>query len=119
MDPAPALGSALRAPAAMPARERASATRARHQRAGVGPREKVRKAVTRAAMLVLVLGAAQPAIAGEHYALVITGASGGNAYAQKYDKWRMSFVTMLREKFGYPADHVTVLADTGAAGSGA
>src|SRR5205809_7600459 len=30
----------------MPARERASATRARHQRAGVGPREKVKNAVT-------------------------------------------------------------------------
>ena len=84
------------------------------------PRRRVRNAVTRAAVLLLVLvialGTAQPATAGEHYALVITGASGGDAYAQKYDKWRLSFVTTLREKFGYPDDHVTVLADTDAAG---
>ena len=40
-----------RAPAAMPARERVSALRARHQRAGVGPREKVRKV----GVLLLVL----------------------------------------------------------------
>ena len=36
----------MRAPAAMPARQRASAQRARHQRAGVGPREKLEDAVT-------------------------------------------------------------------------
>lgn len=64
-------------------------------------------------LLLLALGVAGPAVAGDRYALVITGASGGAAYAQKYDKWRVSFVTTLREKFGYPADHVTVLTEAG------
>src|SRR5439155_26343359 len=36
----------VEAPVAMPARERASATRARHHRVGVGPHEKVKNAVT-------------------------------------------------------------------------
>jgi hypothetical protein len=60
---------------------------------------------------VLVLLSAFPASAGDRYAVIITGASGGEAYAQKYDKWRLSFVTTLREKFHYPEDHIIVLAD--------
>jgi hypothetical protein len=86
----------------------------RHQRAGVGPREKVKNAVTAAAMLLL-LGLASKASAN-HYAVVVTGASGGEAYAQKYDKWRLSFVTTLHEKFHYPDDHIIVLADADGAG---
>ena len=54
---------------------------------------------------------ARPANAGDNYALVITGASGGDAYAAKYDGWRRSFVTTLRDRFTYPADHVIVLAE--------
>ena len=57
-----------------------------------------------------------PVFAGDHYAIVITGAAGGDAYAQKYDKWRLSFVTTLREKFHYPDDHIVVLADADSAG---
>jgi len=58
--------------------------------------------------LALVAGSAQ---AGERYAVVVTGAAGGEVYAKKYDGWRASFVTTLREKFGYAQDHVIVLAD--------
>lgn len=47
----------------------------------------------------------------ERYALIVTGASGGDEYAQKYDGWRTSFVETLQQKFNYPADHVTVLAE--------
>ena len=43
------------------------------------------------------------AAAGERYALVITGASGRDVYAQKYQKWCASFTATLREKFGYAA----------------
>jgi hypothetical protein len=53
---------------------------------------------------------------GEHYALVITGAAGGDTYAQKYDTWRISFVSTLREKFGYDDAHLVVLADHDSAG---
>lgn len=56
------------------------------------------------------------AAAGDNYALVVTGASGGESYARKYDGWRRSFVATLREKFLYPADHVIVLAEKEEAG---
>lgn len=54
--------------------------------------------------------------AGERYALVVTGASGGPQYAQKYDAWRTAFVNTLRQTFGYPDDHIVVLADTAGPG---
>jgi hypothetical protein len=57
-----------------------------------------------------------PAIAGERYALVLTGASGGEAYEQKYAKWRASFVTTLRDTFGYTPDRLFVLGETEGAG---
>ena len=57
------------------------------------------------------------AIAGDKYAVVITGASGGEAYAQKYDKWRASFIDLLREKFGYPPERLVVLAESGGQGT--
>jgi len=63
-----------------------------------------------AGALLLVLGA--PAMAAEHYALVVSGASGGAPYAQKYDTWRGQLVTTLREKFKYPDDRLFVLAET-------
>ena len=69
-----------------------------------------------AGAVVLVLFSAFPASAGDRYAVIITGASGGEAYAQKYDKWRLSFVATLREKFHYPEDHIAVLADGGGSG---
>ena len=41
--------------------------------------------------VAVVLACATSASAGDNYALIVTGASGGDAYAQKYEKWRMSF----------------------------
>jgi len=58
-----------------------------------------------------VLALAASAAAGDYYALVVTGASGGDAYAQKYDKWRVAFAEMLRDKFGYPDDRIVVLGE--------
>ncbi len=77
-----------------------------------------RRSRTRAAMarcgawlLVSLLSASASAIAGERYALVVTGASGGDAYAQKYETWRQAFVNTLRDTFGYAQDHVIVLSE--------
>jgi hypothetical protein len=55
--------------------------------------------------------AAAPAWSADRFAVVITGASGGDAYAKKYDAWRATFVDTLRTKFGYQADHLFVLAE--------
>ena len=57
-------------------------------------------------------------LAVERYAFVVTGASGGDPYAQKYDKWRVSLLATLREKFGYPDDHLFVLAESESDGVG-
>jgi len=65
--------------------------------------------------LVLLSLSARPS-AGDNYALVITGASGGEPYAAKYAGWRQSFVSTLRTKFGYPDDHVIVMAEGSGAG---
>ena len=63
-------------------------------------------------MFLILVASAAPARAGDRYALVITGASGGDEYAQKYDRWRTTFLSTLRERFGYPPDRLVVLAET-------
>jgi hypothetical protein len=63
-------------------------------------------------MLGLLIGIGVPASAGERYALVITGASGGAAYEQKYTKWRTALVTTLRDTFAYPPETVLVFGET-------
>jgi hypothetical protein len=52
------------------------------------------------------------AVAADRYALIVSGAAGGDAYAQKYTAWRTAMVNTLVEKFKYPADRVVVLADS-------
>ena len=64
------------------------------------------------AAVAIICATAVPASAGERYALVVTGATGGQQYAQQYDAWRKSFVTILRDTWNYPDDHVFVLAET-------
>src|SRR5262249_56900152 len=67
-----------------------------------------------AARLVLALAClAVPRLlfAADRYALIVTGASGGESYAQKYQQLRATLTTVLRETFTYPADHLLVLAE--------
>lgn len=70
-------------------------------------------AVRACAALAVLCGTALPAVGSERYAVVVTGATGGEPYAQKYATWRTSFVDTLRQKFDYPADHIAVLAEDG------
>src|SRR5262245_2351458 len=51
------------------------------------------------------------AFAGEHYALIVSGAAGGDQYAQKYTAWRTAITSILLETYKYPSDHLVVLAD--------
>jgi hypothetical protein len=68
-------------------------------------------------LLVLSLAlAATPSFAADRYAVVVTGASGGDDYARKYDTLRVSFVSTLKEKFGFEPSHLAVLADHESAG---
>jgi hypothetical protein len=57
-------------------------------------------------------GFAASAHAGDRYALVITGASGGDTYAEKYAAWRTAFTTTLKDKFHYEPDRIVVLAES-------
>jgi len=65
-----------------------------------------------------ILLSVHAASAADHYAVVITGASGGDQYARKYDTWRASFVDTLREKLRFDDGHVFVLADHESVGVG-
>jgi len=64
------------------------------------------------ALVASLAACASPAAAGDRYALIVTGASGGDAYAEKYTTWRTAMTAILREKFHYPPDRVVVLAET-------
>src|SRR5258708_4915785 len=67
--------------------------------------------VKRAALALAIVLCAARAWPADRFAVVITGAAGGDAYAKKYDAWRTTFVDTLRTKFGYQADHLFVLAE--------
>ncbi len=67
---------------------------------------------SRALIALVFVMLASRSFAGERYAVVITGASGGDAYAKKYVTWRVSFVETLRGKFKYQPDRILVLAET-------
>jgi hypothetical protein len=65
---------------------------------------------TRALALAIACFAAAPCWAGEQYALIVSGASGGETYAKKYDGWRTSLVNTLKS-LGYADDHVVALSE--------
>jgi hypothetical protein len=110
MGVAAALGPAMKLGARLARRSSLEQSlRAKEGRSGLGARFKTIRLAVSAVALVVV--ASSRALAGDNYALVITGASGGESYAKKYDGWRRAFVSTLREKFSYPDDHVVVLAE--------
>ncbi len=56
--------------------------------------------------LTVTVGGAARAVAADRYAVVITGASGEEKYAQRYDEWRGKLVTVLADRFRFGRDHV-------------
>ena len=64
-----------------------------------------------AAVLLLTLAVSSKATAGERYALIVTGASGGDVYAKTYARWRTTFADTLRGKFHYDPSRLIVLAE--------
>ena len=71
-----------------------------------------------AIVFAAALGGAASAVAADHYAVVITGAAGGDQYAMKYDTWRTRLVALFRERFAFDDGHLFVLADHASAGVG-
>jgi hypothetical protein len=54
---------------------------------------------------------ASAVLAGERYAMIVTGASGADAYEQKYLAWRTTFTTTLRDAFNYDPERIITLAE--------
>lgn len=72
----------------------------------------MRRAIFGLVLAGLLGGGAVPARAGERYALIVSGASGDEKYAQAYDKWRTQLSKLLTGKFGFDAARVIVLSET-------
>jgi hypothetical protein len=68
--------------------------------------------IFRSALIALFITCASFVSAADRYAVVITGASGGSAYAEKYNTWRTALVTLLKQKLKYPDDRLFVLAES-------
>ena len=72
-----------------------------------------RRAVTIVAIGLLGLfAAAVSAVAGDRYALIVAGASGGPEYAEQYARWSADLAAVLTGRMKIPADRITVLSDT-------
>jgi hypothetical protein len=63
------------------------------------------------ALCAFLVAAPSRAHAGERYALIVTGASGGETYAAKYAQWRTTFTATLRDTFKYAPERVLMLAE--------
>lgn len=69
--------------------------------------------LVRTCAIVATLAATAPAAAAEdRYAVIMAGATGGQAYAQQYSQWAESLSTVLVERMKLDAHHVTVLSET-------
>jgi hypothetical protein len=76
-------------------------------------------AVSLTAVSVLHAGpsAAGPAAEEERFALVVSGAPGGEPYATQHAKWRAALAAVLRERLALDAARVTILGDDAAESS--
>jgi hypothetical protein len=65
------------------------------------------------AALLLALAVALPGVAAaaERYAVIVSGAAGGEKYAQQQRKWRTELATALKVEFAFPDDNIVVLDD--------
>jgi hypothetical protein len=62
--------------------------------------------------VLLLITVAAAAGAEQRYAVIVTGATGGAAYAQQYAKWTQSLSQTLIERMKFDPARVTVLSET-------
>ena len=66
------------------------------------------------AFVVLALALrAMPSQADERFALIVSGASGGDKFAENQNKWVAELETTLRGRLGLPGDHIMTLSENG------
>jgi len=93
-----------------------SETTLRRAEHGLMPRSRL------ALVALLASGLVAPstaAAAGERYALIIAGASGGDEYARQYAAWTRDLTTVLVERMKIERDRLKVLSDTSDAANAA
>ena len=65
-----------------------------------------------AATLAVLLTQATSAVAGDRYALIVAGASGGQEYAVQYAAWTRDLAAVLVDRMKIDREHLKVLTDT-------
>jgi hypothetical protein len=75
----------------------------------------------RAAVVVLIVcgGAVSPAAAQQRHAVIVSGATGGPAYAQQYAAWTDSLKRTLVERMKVDSARITMLSEAAESGSAA
>lgn len=62
------------------------------------------------AAILFVLCGPLTALAGDHYALVVVGAPGGDQFRSEYQAWQQRMTSALVDRLGFARDHVDVLS---------
>ncbi len=62
--------------------------------------------------VLCLVTASTPAAAQQRFALIVSGASGGDEYIEQYAAWTGAFVKTLTDRMKFDPTHVTVLSDT-------
>ena len=75
-------------------------------------------AVVALAAVGMVAVSCTAALAQNQYTLLVTGASGGAAYATRHGEWRSTLITALRNLPGFDDQYLEVLAETPGPGVG-
>jgi hypothetical protein len=71
------------------------------------------RTAARVAVAFMLAGGAAPAAAEDHYALVITGAPGGDQFRAAYEAWERRVSDALVEHLGFTREHVELLSGVG------
>jgi hypothetical protein len=64
------------------------------------------------AVFAFLVAVPRSAHAGERYAVIVTGAAGGDQYAARYTQWRTAMVATLRDTFNYAPERIVLLGET-------
>ena len=109
MDPEADVGTQMRDVSGSAPRAQGSGDHSDTVAAGFG---RTAIAVLAAATLAVLLVQTMTAAAGERYALIVAGASGGQEYAQQYAAWSRDLAAVLVDRMKIDREHLKVLTDT-------
>lgn len=62
-------------------------------------------------VFIMLAALALPASAADRFALIVSGASGGDKYAENQKKWLASLETTLRQRLAFTGDRLVILSE--------